>query len=97
MTSCDKNDDNSESSYINFTRKLMSSFVLLVVISLVLGLKSRLLTEGATLFYVALFIIGATILLTIVGTVNSYVYSQLVLGIGMAVGLQLMDWRKAEF
>ena len=45
------------------------------------------------MFYVALFIVGATVLFTVIGTVDSYLYSNLVLGIGMAVGLQIMDWR----
>jgi len=48
------------------------------------------------MFYVALFIVGATVLFTVIGTVDSYVYSNLVLGIGMAVGLQIMDWRSAS-
>jgi len=93
MTTCNKNDDNIESTFIQFSRTLLNTFVLLVVITLVLALKNRLLSEGTTLFYTTLFIIGATILFTIIGTVNNYVYSQLVLGMGMAVGLQIMDWR----
>ena len=93
MTTCNKNNDKVESTFIQFSRTLLNTFVLLVVITLVLALKNRLISENATLFYTTLFIIGATILFTIIGTIDNYVYSQLILGIGMALGLQIMDWR----
>ena len=93
MGTCNKEDDKIESTFVNFSKNLLRTFVLLTVISLVLALKNRLLTEGTTMFYVALFIVGATVLFTVIGTVDSYLYSNLVLGIGMAVGLQIMDWR----
>jgi hypothetical protein len=96
MGTCNKEDDKIESTFVNFSKNLLRTFVLLTVISLVLALKNRLLTEGTTMFYVALFIVGATVLFTIIGTVDSYLYSNLVLGIGMAVGLQIMDWRTAS-
>ena len=96
MGTCNKDDDKIESTFVNFSKTLLRTFVLLTVISLVLALKNRLLTEGTTMFYAALFIVGATVLFTVIGTVDSYVYSNLVLGIGMAVGLQIMDWRSAS-
>ena len=96
MGTCNKDDDKIESTFVNFSKTLLRTFVLLTVISLVLALKNRLLTEGTTMFYVALFIVGATVLFTVIGTVDSYVYSNLILGIGMAVGLQIMDWRSAS-
>ena len=43
----------------------------------------------------ALFVIGTTVLFAIVGIIDSYVFSNLILGIGLALGLQLMDWRSA--
>tara|TARA_B100001093_G_scaffold322833_1_gene308042 strand:- start:2003 stop:2296 length:294 start_codon:yes stop_codon:yes gene_type:complete len=93
MTTCNKESDQIDSTFVQFSKTLLNTFVLLTVITLVLALKNRLLSEGTTLFYTALFIIGATILFSIIGITNSYVYSQLILGIGMAVGLQVMDWR----
>ena len=59
-----------------------------------MSLKNRLISQDTTLFYTALFVIGGTVLLTIVGTLDSYVYSNVTLGIGMALGLYLMDWRQ---
>jgi dolichol kinase len=96
MGTCRNDEDKIESTFVNFSKTLLRTFVLLTVIALVLALKNRLLTEGTTMFYVALFIVGATVLFTVVGTVDSYLYSNLVLGIGMAVGLQIMDWRSAS-
>jgi hypothetical protein len=94
MATCDKDRENVEaSSFISFSKNLLKSFVILSVIVLVISLKNRLITKDTTLFYTALFILSATILLSIVSVVDNYVYSNIILGIGLALGLQLMDWR----
>jgi hypothetical protein len=93
-TQCIGEKDNTESTFINFSKTLMKSFVLLTVVIMTISIKTRLIDEETTLFYSFLFIIAATVLFTIVGVVDSYVYSNLVLGIGLALGLQIMDWRK---
>lgn len=92
MASCSKKDE-SETTFLQFSKNILKSFILLTVVVMSLSLKNRLITEDTTLFYMALFIIAATILLTIVGIVDHYIYTNTVLGIGMALGLQLMDWR----
>ena len=93
MGSCRRDEDKIESTFVNFSKTLLRTFVLLTVIALILALKNKLLTEGTTMFYVALFIVGATVLFTVIGTLDNYLYNNLILGIGMAVGLQIMDWR----
>ena len=93
-TQCIGEKDNTESTFINFSKTLMKSFVLLTVVIMTISIKTRLIDEETTLFYSFLFIIAATVLFTIVGVVDSYIYSNLVLGIGLALGLQIMDWRK---
>ena len=51
------------------------------------ALKNRLITEETTVFYTGLFVVGGTVLLTVLGTLDSYIYSNLTLGIGLALGL----------
>ena len=51
-------------------------------------------TEETTMFYTGLFVVGGTVLLTILGTLDSYIYSNLTLGIGLALGLYVMDYRQ---
>ena len=92
-STCNKDTD-SPSTFINFTRNLMKSFILLIVVVCVMALKTRLITEDTTLFYTALFVIGGTVLMTILGTLDNYVYSNMTLGIGMALGLYVLDWRQ---
>ena len=90
---CIGDKDNTESTFINFSKTLMKSFVLLTVVLMTVSLKTRLINDETTLFYSFLFIIAATVLFTIVGIVDTYVYSNLVLGIGLALGLQIMDYK----
>ncbi len=95
MATCVSEKDKTESTFLAFTRTLLKSFVLLIAVAMTISLKNRLITPDTTLFYMTLFIIGATILFAIIGVIDSYVFSNLVIGIGLALGLQVMDWRSA--
>ena len=90
---CSKDKDNYESSFSVFLKTLMKTFVTLTIIVMAMSLKNRLITTETTMFYSALYIIGSTVLLTILGTIDHYVYNNLMLGVGLALGLQMMDWR----
>lgn len=94
MASCNRDDSDNQSTFMHFAKTLLKTFILLVVVVMTMALKSRLISAETTMFYTALFVLGGTVLLTIVGTVDSYVYSNLTLGIGLAMGLYLMDWRQ---
>ena len=83
----------SENTFQNFSKNLLKSFMLLIVVTLLVALKNKLITKDTTMFFIALFIIGGTFLFSILNMVDSYVYSNLVLGIGIALGMQIMDWR----
>lgn len=85
-------EDTHQSTFMNYTKSLLKVFTLLIIVVLVMALKTRLLTQDASLFYIALFVIGATFLLTILSTLDNYIFSNLVLGIGLALGLQVMNW-----
>ena len=53
MPSCSK--DESETTYIQFSKTILKTFILLIVVVMSLSLKNRLITEDTTLFYMALF------------------------------------------
>lgn len=89
-------EDVPQSTFMNYTKSLLKVFTLLIIVVLVMALKNRLLTEDASLFYIALFVIGATFLLTILSTLDNYIFSNLVLGIGLALGLQVMNWGQGK-
>jgi hypothetical protein len=93
-STCNNQKDDTDSSFISFARSLMKSFILLTVVIMTISLKDRLITGDTTLFYTAIFITATTLLFTLVSIVDSYVYSNLILGVGLALGLQIMDMRK---
>lgn len=95
MSSCNRNNhEKSESSFVNFSNMLLKTFTLLIVIILIFSIKNKLITEGVTLFYTAIFVVIATILLTILGLMDSYLYNNVIIGIGVALGFQLMNFNK---
>ena len=85
--------DQYETTFSQFVKTLTKTFITLTIIVMAMSLKSRLITSNTTLFYSALFIIGGSLLLSILATVDQYVYNNVILGIGLALGLQMMDWR----
>ena len=93
VSTCSKETDAYESSFSYFLKTLMKTFITLTIIVMAMTLKNRLITSDTTMFYSALYIIGATVLLTLLGTVDHYIYNNLMLGVGLALGLQMMDWR----
>ena len=93
VSSCSKEKDQLESTFSYFMKTLMKTFVTLTIIVMAMTLKNNLITADTTLLYTAIYILGATLLITLLGTVDHYIYSNLMLGIGLALGLQMMDWR----
>ena len=93
VSTCSKEKDAYESSFSYFLKTLMKTFITLTIIVMAMTLKNRLITSDTTMFYSALYIIGATVLLTLLGTVDHYIYNNLMLGVGLALGIQMMDWR----
>ena len=85
VSTCSKEKDAYESSFSYFLKTLMKTFITLTIIVMAMTLKNRLITSDTTMFYSALYIIGATVLLTLLGTVDHYIYNNLMLGVGLAI------------
>tara|TARA_B110000908_G_C10153376_1_gene402464 strand:+ start:289 stop:594 length:306 start_codon:yes stop_codon:yes gene_type:complete len=93
MSTCSNSDtDNVELSFMEFSKTLLKTFMLLVILVIILILKKSLLRSDSSLFYIALFVIFATFLFTLLGVMDKYLYNNLVMGMGIAVGLQLLFW-----
>ena len=91
---CNREESDTQTTFTLFSKTLLKTFVLLLVVVMTMALKNRLITEETTMFYTGLFVVGGTVLLTILGTLDSYIYSNLTLGIGLALGLYVMDYRR---
>lgn len=94
MSKCSRKDedDNIESTFLNFSKNLVKTFILITVVMLSLSIKNKLIKEEVTLFYIAIFLLAITILFTIIGIVDTYLYNNLIIGIGIALGLQIMNF-----
>lgn len=95
MSSCNKelgSDDHLDGSFTRFGKRSVRAFVLVTSIVFLIALKKKYLVKEASLFYVTLFIILATIVLGILGLTDSYVFDQVSLGMGIAIGMHIMDF-----
>jgi len=80
-----------DSAFAYFSKTLLKSFSVLVIMFMLLGAKQRFVNKDTTLFLMVLFIIIGTVLLTILGIIDSYVYSNVLLGTGISLGMQLFN------
>jgi hypothetical protein len=87
--SCDKDLD-SVDRLAHFAKTIIKSFILLCVCVSLMHIKAKYLTEQ-TIINVVLFILLGTVLLTVVGVTDGYVFNNLVLGLGLALGLNFFN------
>ena len=82
----------TELGFINYSKSLVRTFMLMTVVFLCFGLKKMLTdSNGGGAFASALFIVAITVLFSIVNVVDQYIYNNIVLGIGIALGLSFID------
>jgi len=93
MTSCSTREDNDfiDGSFAKFSKILLKSFILITSAIILIAVKNKYLTKEATLFYIALFIVIATPVLSIIGITDSYIFNNIAVGIGIAVGMSIMN------
>ncbi len=81
-----------DNSFNRFARTLLKSFVLVTSIIFIVVLKKKYLTPESTLFYYAMFIVLSTIIFGLIGLVDSFVFNNIAVGMGIAVGMHIMDF-----
>lgn len=84
----------TELGFIRYSKSLVKTFMLITVVFICFGLKNMVISGdngSPSAFACALFIIAITIVFSIVNIMDQYVYNNIILGIGIAVGLSFMD------
>ena len=93
MTSCQKNSDNElEDNFTRFAKTLLKSFILVTGMLFLIVLKKQTLAENFTPFNIALFIVLSTVILSIIGLVDTYVFNNIAIGMGLAIGMDVMKF-----
>lgn len=90
MNTSTNNDDNSN-SFSKFAKNILKSFIFITCILLLVVIKLKLLKLNSTLFRYALFIILSTFLFGIISLIDVNIYNNLILGIGIAIGMKFID------
>ena len=93
--SCSKDEDieniDEDSKFTQFSKTLLKSFILITTILVLLLMKNKYITKASSIFQYAMFVIISTILLSLLGFIDSYIYTNVTVGVGLALGMQLMQ------
>ena len=89
--SCPIKKDTGKDMFASFSSTLLKSFFLMLAAYLILLMKVRLIAPGqVTVQYLLAFIIIASLLLGILGMVDSYVFNNIAIGMGITLGYELL-------
>ena len=93
MAGCNKKEDiDIDGSFTRYAKILLKSFILITTIIFLIVIKKKYLTKEASLFYVALFIVLASPIFSLIGLVDAYVFNNIAVGMGIAIGMHIMDF-----
>ena len=93
VSSCQKNSDTElEDNFTRFARTLLKSFVLVTSVLFLIVLKKQNLNDKSTLFNFALFIVLSTIIFSLIGLIDTYLFNNIVMGMGLAIGMHIMKF-----
>ena len=93
VSSCQKNSDTElEDNFTRFARTLLKSFVLVTSVLFLIVLKKQNLNDKSTLFNFALFIVLSTIIFSLIGLIDTYLFNNIVIGMGIAIGMHIMKF-----
>ena len=82
---------NDQSSFTNFVNSIIKSFSILVIIFTLYYAQDQLIMKtDKDLMYVIAFVCIATFMMGILGSIDTYMYSNIIVGIGLAMGMTLV-------
>lgn len=93
MSTCDVNDDNKgtiEQTFLGFSQSLLQTFILVVIIIFITQI-ARVALEQQKLFYLVLLAVVSTFLFSIVNILSPQTYQNIMLGLGLGVGLMFAN------
>jgi hypothetical protein len=92
---CSRNDEDSSTDKLaGFAKCLLKSLVLLSIVIGIYFLKLNYFKSGSeiTPLDMLLFILLSTMLLTILGAVDTYIFNNVILGLGIGLGVSLFNF-----
>jgi hypothetical protein len=92
---CNSRDNESVDRLANFAKSILKSFILLTIVICVFFIKGKYLPREAgeqpTIINLILFTLLGTVLLTILGVTDMYIFNNLVLGLGIGLGVRFFE------
>jgi len=92
---CSSRDNDGIDKLANFAKSLLKSFILLTIVICIFYIKGKYLPndvgEQPTVINLILFILLGTVLLTILGVTDMYIFNNLMLGLGIGLGIRFFE------
>lgn len=92
---CSRNDEDSSTDKLaGFAKCLLKSLVLISIVIGIYFLKLNYFNSGREIQAIdmLLFILLSTMLLTILGAVDTYIFNNVILGLGIGLGVSLFNF-----
>lgn len=80
-----------ESNFSKFYKGIIKSYVLIFSIFAIIYIKKKYLTANPTLLHFALFTTFFTVILTILNMIDDYFFNNLLIGLGITIGMNLFN------
>ena len=94
ITTCSKDNENVD-RLAGFAKSIIKSFILLTIVICVFYIKGKYLPREAgqepTIINLILFVLLGTVLLTVLGVTDMYIFNNLVLGLGIGLGIRFFE------
>lgn len=90
--SCSNND--GVDRLANFAKAIIKSFILLTIVLSTYYLKKKYIPNDGTpptVISIILFILLGTVLMTVLGVTDMYIFNNVVLGLGIGLGMKFFD------
>lgn len=94
-STCNSRDNESVDRLANFAKSILKSFILLTIVVCVFFIKGKYLPREAgeqpTIINLILFTLLGTVLLTVLGVTDMYIFNNLILGLGIGLGIRFFE------
>lgn len=94
IATCNKENENVD-RLADFAKSIIKSFILLTIVICVFYIKGKYLPKEAgeqpTIINLVMFVLLGTVLLTVLGVTDMYIFNNLILGLGIGLGIRFFE------
>jgi len=95
IATCNSKENEEVDRLAGFAKSIIKSFILLTIVICMFYIKGKYLPREAgeqpTIINLILFVLLGTVLLTVLGVTDMYIFNNLILGLGIGLGIRFFE------